>query len=150
MPLGICLHSFTIINFLRYMNPVMTTGLPWFSNSASRLPFRLAFMYSTNGSCFFLFVFIALLLLYRFHERKDTKRIHFTSLSSQGYFLFGFLGNQPFCTRSSCSKISLIVQNDEKANTPQIADTNTLSINREAITPKIPKTRNIHQHFVPQ
>ena len=24
MPLGICLHSFTIINFLRYMNPVMT------------------------------------------------------------------------------------------------------------------------------
>ena len=23
MPLGICLHSFTIINFLRYMNPVV-------------------------------------------------------------------------------------------------------------------------------
>ena len=45
------------------------------------------------------------------------------TFSSQNLYLrFGFLGNQPFFTRSSCSKTSLMVQNEEKANTPNRED----------------------------
>ena len=33
-------------------------------------------------------------------------------------FLFGFIGNQPFRTRFRWSKISLMVQKEEKENTP--------------------------------
>ena len=38
----------------------------------------------------------------------------------------------------------------EKAKTPQIAETKTLSTSREATVPAIPNTRKIHTHFVPQ
>lgn len=74
------------------------------------------------------------------------RNIYFRS----GYVLFGFLGNQPFKTRSSCSKTSLIDQNEEKANTPQIVEPNIFSINKEAIAAKIPPTKKSHQLFVPQ
>ena len=86
MPLGICL-LLTIINFLRYMNPVMTDRPAVFSNSASTT-FRLAFMYSTNGSfSLCLHSFIAFISLSR---AQRYEKIHFTSLSSQGYFFSDF------------------------------------------------------------
>lgn len=66
------------------------------------------------------------------------------------YFLFGFFGNQPFFTRSSCSNISLMVQKEEKEKTPIKEEIIRLSTQRVAAMPAIPKTRNIHQHFVPQ
>ena len=47
-------------------------------------------------------------------------------------------------------KILRYVEKEEKAKTPQIAETKTLSTSREATVPAIPKTRKIHQHFVPQ
>ena len=63
---------------------------------------------------------------------------------------FGFAGNHPLRTLSSCSKISLIVQKEEKANTPSKEDHNTFVTHKAAIVPTIPKTRKIHQHPVPQ
>lgn len=73
------------------------------------------------------------------------RNIYFRS----GYVLFGFLGNQPFKTRSSCSKTSLIDQNEEKANTPQIVEPNIFSINKEAIAAKIPPTKKATSSLFP-
>lgn len=42
---------------------------------------------------------------------------------SYSFFRFGFIGNQPFSTRSRCSKISLIVQKEENEKTPRREDT---------------------------
>ena len=76
---------------------------------------------------------------------------NYNTFSSQNLYLrFGFLGNQPFLTRSSCSKTSLMVQNEEKANTPNREDRMTLSTLNDAATPAMPSIRNIHQHLVPQ
>ena len=66
------------------------------------------------------------------------------------YLRFGFLGNHPFFTRFSWSKISLIVQNDEKAKTPNSEASRILSTQTEAMIPAIPNKRNIHQQPVPQ
>ena len=76
---------------------------------------------------------------------------NYNTFSSQNLYLrFGFLGNQPFFPRSSCSKTSLMVQNEEKANTPNREDRMTLSTLNDAATPAMPSIRNIHQHLVPQ
>ena len=76
---------------------------------------------------------------------------NYDSFSVQNLYLrFGFLGNHPFFTRSSCSKTSLMVQKEEKANTPNKEDNITLSMLNDAATPAMPSIRNIHQHFVPQ
>ena len=66
------------------------------------------------------------------------------------YFLFGFLGNHPFSTRFFWSKSSFIVQNDEKANTPNRVERMMSVTKIEVATPAMPNNRNIHQHFVPQ
>ena len=41
------------------------------------------------------------------------------------------MGNHPFFTRSSCSNTSLMVQNEEKANTPSSEATKILSVLRK-------------------
>ena len=64
-------------------------------------------------------------------------------MSQNLYVRLGFLGNQPFFTRSSCSKTSLIVQKEEKANTPRRDETSMLSVLNEAATPAIPNIRKI-------
>ena len=87
----------------------------------------------------------------------DKGLVHFTSIPCVGgevepysTFLFGFLGNHPFFTRFSWSKSSLIVQKDEKANTPNRVERMMSVTKTEVATPAIPNNRNIHQHFVPQ
>ena len=66
------------------------------------------------------------------------------------YFRLGFIGNQPFNTRSRCSKISFIVQNDEKEKTPISEEMSMSLIKIEPMIPAIPKIRKIHQQRVPQ
>ena len=63
---------------------------------------------------------------------------------------FSLFGNHPFFTRLRCWKSSPIDQKDEKAKTPQEADTTTLCNNSEAITPPVPMSRNTHQHLTPK
>ena len=41
---------------------------------------------------------------------------------SYSFFRFGFIGNQPFSTRSRCSKTSLMVQKEENEKTPNRVD----------------------------
>ena len=137
-PLGICLISFTVVNLFRYMHPVMTdrTSVILYFRFPASLAVCLDVLVQRRDFLFLLHSCITLRL----------QRYNYFS----GYCLFGFLGNHPFNTRSSCSNTSLIVQNEEKANTPQIAETKTLSISKEATVPAIPRRRNIHQHFVPQ
>ena len=65
-------------------------------------------------------------------------------------FRLGFIGNQPFSTRFRWSNTSLIVQKEEKENTPNKEDISRSFINNEPAMPMIPKTRNIHQQRVPQ
>lgn len=65
-------------------------------------------------------------------------------------FLLGFMGNHPLMTLSLCSKSSFIVQKDEKENTPRSVETRMLSVITEPAIPNIPRSRKIHQHFVPQ
>ena len=79
-----------------------------------------------------------------------SQKLTLLRMSQNLYVRLGFLGNQPFFTRSSCSKTSLIVQKEEKANTPRRDETSMLSVLNEAATPAIPNIRKIHQHFVPQ
>jgi hypothetical protein len=78
------------------------------------------------------------------------KKLTISRMSQNLYVRLGFLGNQPFFTLSSCSKTSLMVQKEEKANTPNKDETSILSVLNEAATPAIPNTKKIHQHFVPQ
>ena len=70
--------------------------------------------------------------------------------SSYSCFRLGFIGNQPFNTRSRCSKISFIVQNDEKEKTPSSEEMSMSLIKIEPMIPAIPKIRKIHQQRVPQ
>ena len=70
--------------------------------------------------------------------------------SSYSCFRLGFIGNQPFNTRSRCSKISFIVQNDEKEKTPISEEMSMSLIKIEPMIPAIPKIRKIHQQRVPQ
>ena len=65
-------------------------------------------------------------------------------------FRRGFIGNHPFSTLSRCSKISLMVQNDEKEKTPSSEDSSSWSVRSEPAMPSSPKTRKTHQHRVPQ
>ena len=41
---------------------------------------------------------------------------------SYSFFRFGFIGNQPFSTRSRCSKTSFMVQKEENEKTPNRVD----------------------------
>ncbi len=66
------------------------------------------------------------------------------------FCFFGLAGNHPLRTRSFCSKISLIVQKEEKENTPSKEDHSTFVTHKAATVPMIPKTRKIHQQPVPQ
>ena len=43
-----------------------------------------------------------------------------------------------------------MVQKEEKANTPNNEEIRMLSTNKAPMMPKTPKTKNIHQHLVPQ
>ena len=63
---------------------------------------------------------------------------------------FGFIGNHPFFTLPFCSKISRIVQKEEKAKTPNKDDHKTCRTYKAAMIPKIPKIKNIHQQRVPK
>lgn len=78
-------------------------------------------------------------------DTDETRPVRYTS-----DVRLGFLGNHPFFTRSSCSNTSLMVQNEEKANTPSSEATKILSVYSEAMAPPIPNNRKIHQHLVPQ
>lgn len=69
---------------------------------------------------------------------------------SYSCFRFGFIGNQPFSTRSRCSNISLIVQKEEKEKTPNKEEIRMSLISTVPIMPAMPSTKNIHQHRVPQ
>lgn len=62
----------------------------------------------------------------------------------------GFMGNQPFITRSRCSKISLMVQNEENPTTPARVERNTSDIASAAPHMAMPRMRNHHQHRVPK
>lgn len=64
-------------------------------------------------------------------------------------FLLGRLGNQPRRTLSRCSKSSLMLQNDEKANTPSKVDSSVLATISEATTPTMPSNKNTHQTRTP-
>ena len=66
------------------------------------------------------------------------------------YLRLGLRGNQPFSTRLAWSKISLTVQNEEKANTPSNVDHNTFSTHIDNATPMSPNTKNHHQQRVPK
>ena len=66
------------------------------------------------------------------------KKLTLSRMSQNLYVRLGFLGNQPFFTLSSCSKTSLMVQKEEKANTPNKDETSILSVLNEAATPAIP------------
>ena len=72
------------------------------------------------------------------------------SFYSYSCFRFGFIGNQPFSTRSRCSNISLIVQKEEKEKTPNKEEIRMSLISTVPIMPAMPSTKNIHQHRVPQ
>ena len=54
------------------------------------------------------------------------------------------------CGVSRCSKISFIVQNDEKEKTPISEEMSMSLIKIEPMIPAIPKIRKIHQQRVPQ
>ena len=66
------------------------------------------------------------------------------------YLRRGFLGNQPLRTRFSWSNTSLIVQNEEKAKTPNNEDMKKSDTHIDAITPPRPNNRKTHQQRVPQ
>ena len=80
------------------------------------------------------------------------KSIHYRMLFFYSYscFRFGFIGNHPFNTRLRWSNTSLMVQKEEKANTPSNDEIRMLSTSNAPMMPKIPKTRNTHQQRVPQ
>ena len=65
-------------------------------------------------------------------------------------YRLGFMGNHPFSTRSRCSNISLMVQKEEKENTPSNVDINMSPISTEPMIPAMPSSRNHHQQRVPQ
>ena len=52
------------------------------------------------------------------------------------------MGNHPFFTLPFCSKISNIVQNEEKAKTPNNDDQNTSRTYKAATIPTIPNTKH--------
>lgn len=85
-------------------------------------------------------------------HRENCSGAVYQVLLYSSYFTgrFGLRGNQPLRTRSFCSKSSLIVHNDEKANTPASAATSTLSVQSDQTIPPMPNNRKIHQHPVPQ
>ena len=62
----------------------------------------------------------------------------------------GFIGNQPFRTRSRWSKTSLILQKEEKAKTPNKEDKAMLSTNRQVTIPASPRKRKNHQQHTPK
>lgn len=66
------------------------------------------------------------------------------------HLLFGLPGNQPFFTRFSCSKISWMLQRQEKPITLTIADNMLLEMNNEVPINATPAIRNNGQIFFPK
>ena len=66
------------------------------------------------------------------------------------YFRFGFCGNQPFSTRFFCSKISRILQNEEKENTANSEENKTSLSRMEKDKLMMPTIKKAHQQRVPK
>ena len=66
------------------------------------------------------------------------------------FFLLGFIGNQPFLTRSRCSNISNTLHSDEHPVMPITEASNTSDTNSEMPSSIAPTRANTGQHFTPQ
>lgn len=66
------------------------------------------------------------------------------------YLRRGFAGNHPLRTRSRCWNTSRILQNDEKATTPNSIERIIRSVQTDNTTAAMPSSRNSHHDRVPR